>query len=255
MKAVTTVVRGLDFAEGLRWHDGRLWYSDFYRHGVFAVVPGRAEERVLTLETQPSGLGWLPDGRLLVVSMEGRRVLRREPDGTLVTHADLSEIAGGFVNDMVVAVDGTAHVGNFGFEVWGRDEHLTATLARVAPDGTAYAAADGLHFPNGSVITADGRTLVVGETMAGRFSVLTIADDGTLHDRRVWAELGASKPDGCTLDADGAIWVADAGTARSGVATAGTRCSGGVPCSACRGRRDHAPRRGAAAGLRVRSRR
>lgn len=208
------MVRGLEFAEGLRWHDGRLWYSDFYRHGVFAATIGPdgrgAEEQVLGLDSQPSGLGWLPDGRLLVVSMEDRRVLRREGDGTVVVHADLAEVAGGLANDMVVAVDGTAYVGNFGFEDWGRDERPTATLARVEPDGTVHAAADGLQFPNGSVLTPDGRTLIVGETMGHRFTAFTVGDDGSLHDRRVWADLGPVSPDGCALDAEGAIWVADA---------------------------------------------
>jgi sugar lactone lactonase YvrE len=159
----------------------------------------------LELDESPSGLGWLPDGRLLVVAMESRRVLRVEPDGALVTHGDLSAVATGNCNDMVVAADGTAYVGNFGK---GKEP---AALARVQPDGSVDVVAEGLQFPNGSVITPDGRTLIVGETFGHRATAFTIAPDGTLHDRRVWAELGAMLPDGCSLDTEGAIWFADAG--------------------------------------------
>jgi len=204
------LVGGLDFGEGPRWHDGRLWYSDFYRHGVFAVTPGGECEQVLALDDHPSGLGWLPDGRLLVVGMKARRVLRREHDGELVVHADLSSIATGRCNDMVVAADGTAYLGNFGYDVWSGGPRRNAALARVRPDGTADVAAEDLEFPNGSVITPDGATLVVGESMGRRYTAFDIGPDGALSGRRVWAELGEIGPDGCTLDAEGAIWCADA---------------------------------------------
>jgi sugar lactone lactonase YvrE len=204
------LVGGIDFGEGPRWHDGRLWYSDFYRHGVFAVTTGGDREQVVTLDDHPSGLGWLPDGRLLVVSMRARRVLRREHDGEVVVHCDLSSIATGRCNDMVVAADGTAYVGNFGYDVWSGGPRRNADLARVRPDGTADVAAEDLEFPNGAVITPDGTTLVVGESMGRRYTAFDIAPDGTLWGRRVWAELGDVGPDGCTLDAEGAIWCADA---------------------------------------------
>jgi sugar lactone lactonase YvrE len=142
--------------------------------------------------------------------MESRRVLRVETNGAVVVHADLSSLATGNCNDMVVAADGTAYVGNFGFDFTTGEPRRAAALARVAPGGAVSVAADGLEFPNGTVITPDGRTLVVGETMAHRATAFTIADDGTLHDRRVWAELNDVLPDGCTLDAEGAIWFADA---------------------------------------------
>jgi sugar lactone lactonase YvrE len=205
-------VSGIGFGEGPRWHDGRLWFSDFHQHSVSSVGDDGTRVVQLEIDDSPSGLGWLPDGRLLVVAMESRRVLRVEPDGGVVTHADLSAVAVGRANDMVVAADGTAYVGNFGFELGTPMQ--PAVLARVQPDGTVDVVADGLEFPNGTVITPDGRTLIVGESMAKRVTAFTIADDGTLHDRRLWADLGDVMPDGCTLDTEGAIWFADArGTA------------------------------------------
>jgi sugar lactone lactonase YvrE len=205
-------VSGIGFGEGPRWHDGRLWFSDFHQHTVSSVGDDGVRVVELELDDLPSGLGWLPDGRLLVVAMESRRVLRVESDGAIVEHADLSAIATGRCNDMVVAADGTAYVGNFGFALGTPMQ--PAALARVKPDGSVDVAADGLEFPNGTVITPDGRTLIVGESMGRRATAFAIAPDGTLRDRRLWAELGEVIPDGCTLDADGAIWFADArGTA------------------------------------------
>jgi sugar lactone lactonase YvrE len=208
------LVDGLEFGEGPRWHDGRLWFSDFQQHTVSSVGDDGVRRVELTLDESPSGLGWLPDGRLLVVGMESRRVLRVEADGDVATHADLSSIAAGNCNDMVVAADGTAYVGNFGFDFTVGEPRRPAALARVAPGGAISIAADDLEFPNGAVITPDGGTLIVGETFGKRATAFTIAGDGTLHERRLWADLGEVLPDGCTLDADGAIWFADArGTA------------------------------------------
>jgi sugar lactone lactonase YvrE len=209
MAALTELVRGVDFGEGLRWHDGRLWYSDFFQHTVYAVTIDGAREAMVTLDDQPSGLGWLPDGRLLVVSMHERRVLRQEADGTLATHAEVGALAPGPCNDMVVAADGTAYVGNFGFDFYVGAEFAPADLVRVAPDGDVSVAAAGLAFPNGSVITPDGSTLIVGESFALQYTAFTIASDGSLSDRRVWAALDGVSPDGCTLDADGGIWTAN----------------------------------------------
>jgi sugar lactone lactonase YvrE len=208
VSGLPVLLDGLDFGEGPRWHDGRLWFSDFDQHTVSSVGDDGARRVELELDDFPSGLGWLPDGRLLVVAMESRRLLRVELDGTVTTHAELSSVAAGRCNDMVVAADGTAYVGNFGFELGTPAK--PATLARVQPDGRVDVVADGLEFPNGSVITPDGRTLIVGETFGKRATAFTIADDGTLHDRRLWADLGDVLPDGCTLDAEGAIWFADA---------------------------------------------
>jgi sugar lactone lactonase YvrE len=164
----------------------------------------------LELDDRPSGLGWLPDGRLLVVSMHRRAVLRRESDGTLVTHADLSAVATGDTNDMVVAADGTAYVGNFGSDLLGGEPLKPASLAIVSAGGRISTAAKPLLFPNGSVITPDGGTLIVGETLAAHYRAFTIQDDGSLGDDWIWAEVAGRSPDGCVLDAEGAIWFADA---------------------------------------------
>ncbi len=208
MAGLPVFVDGIDFGEGPRWHDGRLWFSDFHQHTVSSVGPDGVRRVELELADFPSGLGWLPDGRLLAVAMQSRRVLRVEPDGTVAVHADLSAVATGRCNDMVVAVDGTAYVGNFGFELGSPRQ--PAALARVRPTGEVDVAADGLEFPNGSVITPDGATLIVGETFGKRATAFTIAADGSLRGRRLWADLGDVLPDGCSLDAEGAIWFADA---------------------------------------------
>ena len=204
-------VDGLDFGEGPRWHDGRLWYSDFYQHRVYAVSPGGERETILDLgDEQPSGLGWLPDGSLLVVGMTHRQVLRATGDGDFAVHADLSEVAAWHCNDMVVDAHGNAYVGNFGFDLENRGSPATADLALVRIDGSVAVAAEDLGFPNGSVITSDGSTLIVGETMGQRYTAFTIGDDGSLSERRIWAEVPGMAPDGCSLDADGAIWFANA---------------------------------------------
>jgi sugar lactone lactonase YvrE len=207
-RAHDSLVGGIDFGEGPRWHDGRLWYSDFFQHRVSAVGLDGTRETVLEIDDQPSGLGWLPDGRMLVVAMLQRKVLRVEDDGTVVVHADLSGVATARCNDMVVDARGNAYVGNFGFELGG-EAPRPADLALVRPDGTVEVAAEALEFPNGSVITPDGGTLVVGETMGQRYTAFDVAADGTLGNRRVWAEVPGVGGDGCTLDAEGAIWAAN----------------------------------------------
>ena len=207
-RTLKTLLGGLAFAEGPRWRDGRLWFSDMHAREVVAMRPDGARETVFTHEGPVSGLGWLPDGRMLVVSMEDRRLLRIERDGRAVTHGDLSGIATGNCNDMVVDAAGRAYVGNFGEGYPGREIKPT-TMARVDPDGRVSVAADELVFPNGTVITPDGKTLVVGETFAGRMTAYDVAADGSLAGRRVWAQLPqGAVPDGCCLDAEGAIWVA-----------------------------------------------
>src|SRR3954447_11696806 len=215
-----TVLEGGSYFEGPRWHDGEWWVSDFYRHTVSRVpASGGTETVVLEVENQPSGLGWLPDGALLVVSMKDHRLLR-VLDGDVSTHADLSDVCGGYLNDMVVDASGRAYVGDFGFDLMGGGAPASASVKRVDPDGTVTVVADGLHFPNGSVITPDGGTLIVGETWGNRYTAFTIGADGALTDRRIWASFGPLPagtaipelipqvvlgPDGCTLDADGHI--------------------------------------------------
>ena len=207
----TTVYGGIDFGEGPRWHDGALWFSDFYQHVVRRWELDGTATVEATVPGQPSGLGWLPDGRLLVVSMTDRKVLRRESDGFLVEHADLRPIATHHCNDMVVDGEGRAYVGNFGYDMHGGAQMQVAALALVHPDGRTEVAAADLLFPNGSVITPDGSTLIVGETVGSRYSAWDIGADGTLSNRRVWAETPGRFPDGCTMDADGGIWFADPG--------------------------------------------
>lgn len=208
--ALELLVDGVDFGEGPRWHDGRLWYSDFHQRAIYAVTTDGEREAVhADLDDRPSGLGWLPDGRLLAVSMQDRKLLREEGPG-LVVHADLSGIATGHCNDMVVDDRGNAYVGNFGFDYEGGGRFSTADLALVRSDGTVEVAATGLRFPNGSVITPDGRTLIVGESFGAGYEAFTIAGDATLGDRRRWADVPGMAPDGCTLDSEDAIWFADA---------------------------------------------
>jgi sugar lactone lactonase YvrE len=214
MSMTRVLVDSLHFPEGLRWHDGRLWFSDFYQHAVFSASADGRVERVLDVPSQPSGLGWLPDGRLLVVSMLDRRVLRREADGRLIEHADLSHLATFHCNDMLVDHAGRAYVGNFGFDLEaylaGEGEtRRAAVLARVDPDGSVSIAADGLEFPNGVVLSGDRRTLIIAETFGRRLRAFRFGDDGALSGRRVWADLKPLDvmPDGICIDSEDAVWV------------------------------------------------
>jgi sugar lactone lactonase YvrE len=224
-RAIETVAEGFAFLECPRWHGDRLWFVDFYTYRVYSARSDGSDVRVeAEVPGQPSGLGWLPDGRLLIVSMKDARVLRREADGSLLTHADLSAMVGGHPNDMVVDRRGRAFVGEFGFDLMAGAPLTPANLLRVDPDGTVTQAADDLWFPNGSVITEDD-VLVVGETFGNRVTAFDITDDGSLVNRRIWAQFGdlpnssdlnvalgelSVAPDGCCLDAEGALWIADA---------------------------------------------
>lgn len=223
-RAVTTLFEGGAFFEGPRWHDGTWWVSDFYRHTVSTIDTDGNETVVVEVAAQPSGLGWLPDGSLVISSMKDHKVLRLS-GGELTELADLSGLAGGSLNDLVTDAAGHTYVGNFGFDLMGGGDPAPADLIRVDPDGTVAVVATDLHFPNGSVITPDGTTLIVGETTGNRYTAFTIEADGSLTDRRTWATFGdlpvadtfvegmaqiKVAPDGCTLDAEGHIWAADA---------------------------------------------
>ncbi len=218
MTTARVLAGGLHFGEAPRWHDGVLWFSDFFDYAVKTVdLDGHIAVK-LSMADRPSGLGWMPDGSMLIVSMTARALLRLD-QGRLALHADLSGIATFHCNDMVVDAVGRAYVGNFGFDLDTNEingtlaevlaTHAGATIARVDPDGSVHAAADGLMFPNGTVITPDGRTMIVAESFANRLTAYDIADDGSLSNRRLWADLGTRTPDGICLDADGAIWVAN----------------------------------------------
>jgi sugar lactone lactonase YvrE len=200
----TVLLDGLVFPEGPRWRDGKLWFSDMHAHWVMTVDMAGNAEKVVEVPQRPSGLGWLPDGRLLVVSMQDRRLLVMG-DGALRELADLTPHTSGDINDMVVDGKGRAYIGNFGGEL---SSPQPTTLVMVTPEGQARVVADGLVFPNGTVITPDGRTLIVAETFGQRLTAFDVAEDGSLSGRRVWAELGEAVPDGICLDAEGAVWVA-----------------------------------------------
>jgi sugar lactone lactonase YvrE len=225
MKA-ETFVTGLAFGEGLRWHQGRFWYSDFYQHHVASVGPGGDRRVEFEIEDQPSGLGWLPDGSLLFVEMKGQRVMRRGPDGRIVTHAELGGLAKFHTNDMIVDASGNAFVGCFGFDLdafitergatalWTGDGPPRAPIMRVSPDGKAAIASPDHRFPNGMAIINGGRTLIAAETFLPGLTAFDLAPDGTLSNRRVWARLAAEPPsiapDGICADREGAIWIANA---------------------------------------------
>ena len=202
------LLTGLSFGEGPRWRDGKLWFSDFYVHLVRTVDEAGRAETIVEVPGQPSGLGWRPDGTMLIVSMTDRRLMRFS-GGKLSVEADLGGLATGHCNDMIVDASGRAYVGNFGFDRHAGEAQRTTCLIRVDTDGSVHKAADDLLFPNGTVITPDGRTMIVGETFAHRLTAFDIAADGTLSNRRPWATIEGCFPDGICLDAEGAIWVSD----------------------------------------------
>ena len=224
-REISVVAEGFTYTEGPRWHDGHLYFVDFYTYAIYRVEDDDTVTKVLDVPQQPSGLGWLPDGRMLAVSMKDRKVLRVEADGSVVEHADVHGLCTGHLNDMIVAPNGNAYAGNFGFDLMGGADHEHAAVILIRPDGTSQVVADGLSFPNGMVITPDEKTLIVNELLGGRISKFAIHEDGTLGPREDFAaydnppgdEPDVAKrldgatiiPDGLALDAEGAVWVAD----------------------------------------------
>jgi sugar lactone lactonase YvrE len=248
--AAQILAEGIYFGEGPRWHEGRLWFSDFYAHRVASVGLDGDLRAELELDGQPSGLGWMPDGSLLVVRMELRQVWRRWPDGRFVLHADLANHSAHLCNDMVVDAAGRAYVGNFGFDLDAAmqergpagviADHPVTMLALVQPDGTVSNAAPGekFSFPNGMVITPDGSTLIVAETFGQRLAALDIGEDGTLTNRRVWGPVAPRLPDGICLDASGAVWIANPAAPECALIAPGgevldTITTGDLNCYAC----------------------
>lgn len=205
----TLLVDGVDFGEGPRWRDGALWYSDFYQQRVYRVTPDGERHTVVEIDDRPSGLGWLPSGDLLIVAMTSRRVLRYDGE-TVTEHADLSDLTVDKCNDMVVDSAGNAYVGHFGFDLEAGADYAAASLVLVRPDGSAEIAADNIAFPNGSVITPDHTTLIVGQSFGGSYVAFDIAADATLSNRREWAVIPGTAPDGCAQDSEGGIWFSDA---------------------------------------------
>lgn len=215
----TLLIDGLGFPEGPRWHDNKLWFSDFQAKKVMTVDLNGDPETVVDVKGQPSGLGWLPDQSLLIVSMMDQRLLRFNDNG-LSEFADLSHLASSYCNDMVVDQNGRAYVGNMGFVIF-EEPFKMGNVILVTQTGEARIVAQEMAFPNGSVVTPDGKTLIVAETFGARLTAFNIEQDGSLTHRRVWAQfddLGVVTdrptqmkrviPDGICLDAEGAIWLA-----------------------------------------------
>ncbi len=200
------LAEGFEFLEGPRWRDGRLWMSDSFGGQVLTVGPDGGVETVVEVPGKPSGLGFLPDGTPLIVSMKDQRVLRLEK-GELVCHAELGPLVTGDANDMVVDAQGRAYVGNMGFDLFGGADFQNANMIMVSPAGAAQVVAEELAFPNGTVILPGGEVLVVAETFEHKLTAFDVASDGTLSNRRAFADLGAYGPDGFCLDREGAIWV------------------------------------------------
>lgn len=209
-----TLISGLAFGESPRWHDDRLWFSDWVAHEVIAVSLDGVREVVVRVpfSTFPFSIDWLPDGRLLIASTSNRPLLRREPDGSLVDNgdpADLTRLSALGWNELVVDGRGNAYINAAGFDLMAGEEFRPGIVALVTPDGSARQVADGLAFPNGMVVTADNATLIVAESYAKKLTAFDIAADGDLSNRRIWADLGDGVPDGICLDVDGAVWFAD----------------------------------------------
>jgi sugar lactone lactonase YvrE len=205
--APKVLLDGLVFPEGPRWHDGALYFSDMHDNKVWRLTPEGVASKVAEFPGHVSGLGWLPDGTMLVVSMADRRLLRLDPQGVL-TAADLSSYVANPINDMVVDRKGRAYIGGFGFDLFAGETARSTVLLSVGPDGSVRVAADDLHFPNGMVITPDGKTLIVAETLGGRLTAFEVDANGGLSNRRVFAAIDGLIPDGICLDAEGAVWVA-----------------------------------------------
>jgi sugar lactone lactonase YvrE len=221
---VRVLAEGHSFLEGPRWRSDRLYVSDFFTHRILCFDEQGAMQVVADVPGRPSGLGFTPDGALLAVSMQDRRLLRVEADG-LTEVADLSSHTPYLANEMFVDEKGRAYVGNFGFDTDSGAEMETTSLFLVNPDGSVTIAAKDLLFPNGTLKSPDGERMIVAETFAARISQFDIAPDGTLANRRIWADFSTAThttlagsvasgdllPDGLAMDAEGAIWAADAG--------------------------------------------
>ena len=203
-----TLMTGLAFGESPRWHADRLWFSDWGAQEVIAVDLEGKSEVITRIQSFPFCIDFLPDGRLLVVSARDQLLLRMEPDGSLVTHANLTSLSDHPWNEIVVDGRGNAYINNIGFNFPG-GEFATGIITLVTPDGSTRQVADGVAFPNGMVVTPDNATLILAESYGKRLTAFDIAADGSLSNRRVWANLGGGFPDGICLDAENAVWYAD----------------------------------------------
>jgi sugar lactone lactonase YvrE len=206
------LLEGISFPESPRWHEGRLWFSDWMAHQVIALSPGGESEVIAEVDAFPFSIDWLPDGSLLVTA--GRQVLRMEPAGSLTTHADLSQLTEFGLNEIVVDGKGNAYVNGAGFDLMGGGEPAPGLVALVRPDGSSELVDRGIAFPNGMAVTPDDGTLIAADSYGKELIGFDIADDGSLSNRRVWADLGEGVPDGICLDGGGAVWYADVPNSR-----------------------------------------
>ena len=217
MPEMQTLLTGLAFGESPRWHDGRLWVADWGAQEILAVdLEGKPEVIVkVSFPSFPMCFDWLPDGTLLIVSSRNGLLLRLESGGSLVTHADLSELSekGHPWNEIVVDGQGNVYINNQGFDFPG-GQFAPGIIALLTPDGAVRQVADGIAFPNGMAVTHDNSTLIVAESYGNRLTAFDIEASGSLLHRRVWAETGTDHPDGICLDAEGALWYADVGSKR-----------------------------------------
>jgi sugar lactone lactonase YvrE len=197
------LMEGIGLGESPRWHEGRLWFSDWVAREVIALDPDGGHEVMTKVDAFPFSIDWLPDGPMLITA--GQQLLRMEADGSLVTHVDLSGLSEYGWNEIVIDGRGNAYVNNVGFDLMGGEDPKPGIVAVVTPDGAARQVADGLAFPNGMVVTPDDSTLIVAESYEGRLTAFDIGEDGGLFGRRVWADLGEGG-DGICVDAEGAIW-------------------------------------------------
>ncbi|MGD9703918.1 MAG: SMP-30/gluconolactonase/LRE family protein [Acidimicrobiia bacterium] len=209
LPATRTLLTGLVMGESPRWHGGRLWFCDWGVGDIISVGLDGRSEVMAHVDSLPLSIDWLPDGRLLAVASREGRLLRQEADGTLVTHAELSAVSTHPWNEIVVDATGRAYVNSIGFEMMAGEAAGAGFIVVVGADGVIRRVADGLSFPNGMAITADGSTLLVAESYGGCLSAFDIGDDGALSNQRIWAAVDGSAPDGICLDVEGAAWFAD----------------------------------------------
>ena len=209
MKTLSTKPFAQDFVflEGPRWHEGKLWVSDMFGQAVYTLTPDGSRQEVAKFPNRPSGINFLPDGSVVIVSMADRKLMKVD-NGRLSEYADLSAALPYDINDCVCAGNGDIYVGTFGYDVFAHEEPKPATLTLVKRDGTIKTVADQVQFPNGAVITPDGKRLVVAETFVGKLTAFDIQADGGLANRRSFADIAPYTPDGICLDREGAIWVA-----------------------------------------------
>ena len=207
MPEPSPLLTGIAFPESPRWHDGRLWFSDWVTHQVIAVDTAGDSEVIAEVDAFPFSFDWLPDGRMLVTA--GPEVLRLEPDGSLATHADLRELAEHGLNEIVVDGHGNTYVNGAGFDLMGGGDPAPGLVILIRPDGSLQRVAGEVAFPNGMAVTPDNSTLIVADSYGNELIGFDIAADGSLANRRTWADLGDGVPDGICLDSGGAVWYAD----------------------------------------------